>query len=247
MSSLGENLKNIRSRAGLTQKDVESALGLRELSLKDYETERLKLPAGMALKLAQLYKVSVDELLGAEPVAPVVNEQSRSLSSVGSLFSRSEISLLYMDPVIRAYLEGYRDQLLDHSPFELLTRQFTAAQRKKLAEELLRSLASLMGVDARITREEIDFLHELIQVFGLGEKAKGIVKTASARHLPDPALFRDRAEAKHFLLWLMFFVAKSDGAINEDELKFIEKCAETLKVSRSNFLYIEGFFKKEKY
>ena len=245
MSQIGQNLKSARARAGFTQKDVEAKLGLRELSLKDYETERLKLPAAMALRLAELYRVSVDQLLGTEEAKGVSAPQAASLARVGSLFSQPEAQLLLLDPVIRAYLEGHQEKLMDHSVFELITLRFSDRQKKAFTGELLKTLVSLMGVDNKITREELSFIHGLIDSFGLDEKAKAITKVANVRYAPELEVFHDRPEAKHFLLWLMFFTAQSDGKINYEETAYTEECAEILKVSRSSYLFIKKFFVKE--
>lgn len=247
MSSLGEKLKAARVRAGLTQKDVEAKLGLRDLALKDYETERLKLPAPMALKFAELYGVSTDELLGTPGAEPKPAPQAVTLGRVSSLFSRQEVSLLFMDPVIRAYLEEHPEKIFDHSVFDLLTGEYSAREKKRFATELLRTLASLMGVDKRISPEESQFLRELIQSFGLEESAKGIVKMNTTRYLPEAAVFQGKPPAKHLLLWLLFLIAKSDNQINPEEVRYIEECAEHLKVNRSNYLEIKKFFVKEKY
>jgi transcriptional regulator with XRE-family HTH domain len=247
MPFLGERLKAARTRAGFTQKDVEARLGLRELSLKDYETERLKFPAHMALKFAELYGVTVDELLGTEGAEPKPGPQAVSLGRVSSLFTRQETSLLFMDPVIRAFLEEHQDKIFDHSVFDLLTLHYSARDKRRLATELLRSLASLMGVDRKVTAEESQFLRELIRSFGLEESAKGIVKMNAVRYAPDADFFQGKPEAKHLLIWLLFLIAKSDNLINVEEVQYIEECAERLKVNRSNLLHIKKFFVKEKF
>jgi transcriptional regulator with XRE-family HTH domain len=247
MPGLPQRLKDVRTRAGFTQKDVEARLGLRELAMKDFETGRLKLPASMALSLAKLYGVTVDELMGEAPRREASVSQVVKLSQLDALFSLSDFSLLFMDPVIRAYLEEYRDQILDHSLFDLLSRTLTPRQKYSLAIEMLRVLASLMGVDDKITKEELDFLHRLIRHFGLEQKSKVILKSAGQRYQPSFEHFQNRAEARHFLLWLLFFIAKSDGDIGPLEMKFIEECAESLRIHRSAFLFVKKFFVKEKF
>lgn len=245
MSSLGQNLKLARSRAGFTQKEVESKLGLRSLSLKDYETERIKLPASLGITLAKLYGVTIDVLLGNKAPS-AVNLQELKLAEIGQFFSPSEASLLYMDPVIRAYLEDYRDELLDRSTFDLLTSSLSVRQRLLVAAEILHVLASLMGVDEKITDQELHFLRRLIAHFGFDAKAKSILKSAATKVLPSSGLVDQKVEIRHFILWLLFFIAKSDGEINNKELDFIELCAETMRINRSNFLYVQKFFVKEK-
>lgn len=246
MSLIGENLKKYRMKAGFTQKEVEARLELRELMMKDLETERLKLPAELAISLSALYKVSLDELLTNKTLSKD-SEQMNVLSQLKLLFKKSEIDLLFMDPVIRAHLEEYQDQVLDLSLFDLISIDLTEKQKKDFSSEILKTLGSLMGVDGKVTRDELDFLNNLISSFGLDEKAKSITKTITNLHTPSVVHFHNRPAAKHFLIWLMFYMSKSDGNVSHQELAFIETCAETLKVNRSNFVFIKKFFNKEKY
>ncbi|RYZ94325.1 MAG: XRE family transcriptional regulator [Proteobacteria bacterium] len=247
MPSLGERLKAARTAAGFTQKDVEARLGLRDLSLKDYETERIKLPAQVALKFAELYGITVDELLGTAGPRPKEGPQSARLAEVSGLFSRGDVGLLFLDPVIRAHLEEHSAKIFDHSIFELLSLSLNAKAKRALGTEILRSLSSLMGVDQRITPEENEFLRQIIRHLDCGDAAKGIIKYTSVRYRPEEEVFRGHPEQKHLLLWLLFLIAKSDGGVNADEILYIEECAEALKVNRSNYLFIKKFFVKEKY
>ncbi len=247
MSKIGQNLKAARARAGFTQKEVEAKLGLRELTLKDYETGRIKLPAAVALTLAEHYRTTVGELLGEDAPSQGSARQEIKLAQLAGFFSASEMNLLFMDPVIRAYLEDFREKLLDHSIFDLLCDKLTEKQKTSLALEILKVLTSLMGVDEKITREELEFLRRLTLHFGLEEKSKAIMKMASQRYLPHYASFEAGPGARHFLLWLLFFIAKSDGAITAPEFAFIEECADSLRINRSNFLFVKKFFVKEKF
>ncbi len=246
MLEIGENLKKHRMKAGFTQKEVESRLGWRDLMMKDLETERLKLPAEYAIKLASLYKISLDELL-TNKNQNHGSEQSQTLNQVKSLFQKSDIDLIFLDPVIRAHLEEYQDQILDKSIFELVTIDLTERQKKEFSSEVLKGLGSLMGIDGKVSKDELSFLNSLIINLKLDDKTKVITKTISNHHLPNIAYFHHRPAAKHFMIWLMFYMSKSDGSITHQELEFIEQSAEALKVNRTNFLFIKKFFIKEKY
>lgn len=245
--SIGQRLKHFRSQAGLTQKEVEAQLGLRDLAMKDYETERLKLPAEMASRLAALYLISVDELLGED--APVdSNHQKRNLQALNSLFHPSRLSSVYLDPVIRAYLENYREEIMHHPPLELLTRELSVKQKRDFTVDLLKTLASLMGIDEKVTPEELAFFHSLITELGLDDKSRSISRTITqAFHPKDSNLPKSAPHLKHFLIWTMFFLAQSDGEIQTEEIRYIEECADQLKINRSNYLYIKKFFVKERY
>jgi uncharacterized tellurite resistance protein B-like protein len=51
-------------------------------------------------------------------------------------------------------------------------------------------------------------------------------------------------EIRHFVIWLLFFFAHADESLSHQEITYIEKCAECLKVNKSNFLYIKKKFVK---
>ena len=57
------NLQTLRKQSGMKQKDVAAALGVSRVALWYYETGGRKLTLDMAVKVAGVYGVSVDELL----------------------------------------------------------------------------------------------------------------------------------------------------------------------------------------
>ncbi len=243
MSEIGQNLKHARTQAGFTQKEVEAKLGLRELSMKDYETGRIKLPAEMAKTFADLFNVSVSVLLTGDDKSQGNSGQARNLGQLGLLFHRGDLGSLYLDPVIRAGIEEHSDKALTHSIFELLTIDFTEPQKIKLMTEILKTLGSLMAVDDKISEEELSFLKGLINDMGLEPQGKSITRAITNQHLPQTEAFRHSSGLKHFLLWMMFLLSKSDGKITHQEVSFIENCAEILKVNRTNFMTIKNYFK----
>jgi transcriptional regulator with XRE-family HTH domain len=245
MPIIGENLKKARVKSGLTQREVEKKLGLRELSLKDYETERLKLPVETAMKFSRLYHVSLDELVTGESVQTENDFQTKKLHELSSLFKRSDTELMFLDPVIRSYLEEFQDKLLEDSFFNIMTINFTEKDRKEFGREILLTLGSLMGADQKVTDEELAFVQELVQRLGLEDKAGTIKKSFVLKHRPILAHFKQQPSAKHFLIWLLFLLARSDGDISPDEVTYIEDCSETIKVNRTQFLWIKKFFIRE--
>lgn len=241
MNQIGQNLKQARTQAGLTQKEVEAQLGLRDLAMKDYETGRLKLPIEMAAKFADLYKVDLNSLTSTE--SHKNPDQSRELGFVGQLLHRGDVGFIFMDPVIRAQLEQDTDKIFDNSIFDLLTLELTAKQKKTVATDMLKSFGSLMGADKKISESEMIFFNDLTRDLSLDENMKAISRSFTTKHLPDLKHFGQNTALRHFTIWLMYFLAKSDGKICHEEVAYIEECAEILKVNRSNYLTIKGFFK----
>jgi len=61
---LGRRLAQLRQEAGLTQHAVAAHLGIAQQTLAHYEVGRLRLPVALVPKLATLFAVSTDVLLG---------------------------------------------------------------------------------------------------------------------------------------------------------------------------------------
>ncbi len=245
MSIISENLKRARLKSGLTQREVEKALELRDLAMKDYETGRLKLPVEMAVKFAELFRVGLDELINGEREERKDEAQKQKLRDLNSLFIRNDTELMYLDPVIRSFLEEFQDKLLEESFFNIMTINFTEKERKDFGREILLCLGSLVGADHKITDDELHFVQELILKFGLEDKAGTIKKSFVLKHKPSLPSFKQQPSAKHFLIWLLFLLARSDGKVGPEEEKYIEECAEAIKVNRTHFIWIKKFFIRE--
>lgn len=238
------SLKSCREKAGLTQKEVETLLGLRDLMMRDYEIGRLKLPVQVAMRLSELYQVSLDELLSSSYYQSK-SEQLKVLNNFTALFLGNGFGVMYMDPIIRGFLEGRAEQLFSHSLFELLCEDLGQRHKKELALEISKMLFSLASVDGKISDEEIACVRYLLNGFELQSKYKEISVLVREPYLPqmdDKGL--TRIEMRHFIIWLLFFFACADRTLNEREIGYIEKCAEHLKVNRTNFLFIKEKFTK---
>jgi transcriptional regulator with XRE-family HTH domain len=66
---LGRRLAQLRQDAGLTQQAVADHLGIAQQTLAHYEVGRLRLPVALVPKLAALFDVPTDVLLGVTTVA----------------------------------------------------------------------------------------------------------------------------------------------------------------------------------
>ncbi len=61
--TLGERLARIRKERGLTQKDIADRTGLTQVLVSDYERDRIRLTAEMAVRFVEAMGVSTEELL----------------------------------------------------------------------------------------------------------------------------------------------------------------------------------------
>lgn len=66
---LGRRLAQLRQEAGLTQQAVADHLGIAQQTLAHYEVGRLRLPVVLVPKLANLFDVPTDVLLGVSTAA----------------------------------------------------------------------------------------------------------------------------------------------------------------------------------
>jgi transcriptional regulator with XRE-family HTH domain len=61
--TLGQRLARVRKERGYTQVDLAKKVGIIQSLVSDYETDRLRLTAEMAVRFALALSVSTDELL----------------------------------------------------------------------------------------------------------------------------------------------------------------------------------------
>ncbi len=238
---IGENLKKCRELSGLTQKEVETSLGLRSLTVRDYESERIKLPASAAIRLAELYKVSLEQLLGATGLTQ--SDTKPSLGNFASLFETSSFGMVLFDPVLRAHFEGFQDKAYDFSMFDLITWKQSKEDKKAFVQEVCKYIFSLAGRDRRFTQEESLCIRSLLRLFRLSGRYDELSKFAANKYLPVHfhPVFESKA-AVHFAIWLLFIFATCDHELSYQEIKYIEDVAENLRMNKSNYKAIKCKF-----
>lgn len=62
--TIGENIRNIRKRMALTQKEVAEKIGITRVLFSDYERGRVHVYGDMIARIAIALNVSADEILG---------------------------------------------------------------------------------------------------------------------------------------------------------------------------------------
>lgn len=76
------NLKNLRERKKYTQVKMADLLGLSRSTYINYEKGNSEPPASVLLKIAQYHKVSVDDLLTKDLVAPLFNQKISQVDNI---------------------------------------------------------------------------------------------------------------------------------------------------------------------
>ncbi|MEE0400293.1 MAG: helix-turn-helix transcriptional regulator [Christensenellales bacterium] len=66
MMNLGENFKNIRKQCGLSQQEVADKLQIKQSSVSDWENDVSRPDYEKLIALAELYDVTLYELLGID-------------------------------------------------------------------------------------------------------------------------------------------------------------------------------------
>lgn len=87
---LGVKIKEFRTARQWTQKDLAEKLGLAKSTVSLYETNRREPETEILVKMANLFQVSVDELLGNDP--PGKEPKVVLYGSDGKLVDISELS-----------------------------------------------------------------------------------------------------------------------------------------------------------
>ena len=67
MVNFGNTLKELRQKAGMTQKDLASKVGVTKSVISYYELSERSPSPEMLMKLAAVFHVSTDYLLGIQP------------------------------------------------------------------------------------------------------------------------------------------------------------------------------------
>ena len=70
------NLKDIRTKHGVSQKTVADALGCSTTVYSRYETGSRQPPLETLIALADFYRMSLDELVGRTPIKVVVKHET---------------------------------------------------------------------------------------------------------------------------------------------------------------------------
>jgi len=240
------NLVRLRKAAGLSQRQVEERLELRSGTLYDIEKGRLKLPFVLAAQLVERYHSDLSELLSEsgnpEPVALVESVES-PLISLGIISGASHplSSAIAADPVIIA--EIGLGQLGQKPLMELLLGRLTEVQQRHFVLDIYRYINSLISADGIIHATELRLRDTLIA------QAQVVLtpadKQSIARALKKPFLGKSMAKSlprdayRHFLIWTLHLISRSDGKVHYLARNYIAQVAEHIELPVSAFRFIE--------
>lgn len=98
----GERIKYLREKNGLTQKDVATKLGVESAAISKYELDMREPNIEAIKKLATLFNVSIDYLLGRTPDV-FVNEADRDILDISILQKKYDHFKKRLDKVKDSY------------------------------------------------------------------------------------------------------------------------------------------------
>ena len=81
MNDFGENLRELRSSAGLTQKELANKLEISPSAVGMYEHGRRKPDYEMLIKVSRLFSVSIDSLVGNTDVSNEATDIIKEMQS----------------------------------------------------------------------------------------------------------------------------------------------------------------------
>jgi len=105
-AEIGKNLRSIRKRRGLTQKELGEKIGLTREAIASYEAGRSHLTDITLLDMVAVLRVSIDEILGLKRQAseiPITRRWAKRMAIIESLPEPVKKHILRtLDDVIKA-------------------------------------------------------------------------------------------------------------------------------------------------
>ncbi|MCY3669395.1 MAG: helix-turn-helix domain-containing protein [Gemmatimonadetes bacterium] len=171
--SLGHNLKELRQKQSLNQKDLSDRSGVSQATISRIETGRVRQPGSSALKnLADALGVSTDSLMDDKArLARVHKDRLHQIAETLNAFVVHENGLLLFISQTLADSLGYRgEELLAKDSIELLF----APQSRPTARHMVAS-GSSNAYEALMVRSDDSFLPVEITNVNISKKARLVI------------------------------------------------------------------------
>lgn len=251
---IGNAIKTMRKKSGYTQKQVAEKLNLGFSTINGYESGRIRLHSDLAIKLAKLYKCSLNELfeINEQPskeCKKVFLERFSPLFFAG-FFGKNTYTIynsIMSDPVIMSELK-LNEVFERHSPLTKITENLTQKQKHHFLVESLKYINSLINIDNNIAEEETLFRSYIENhlPYPLSQEEKDSIQRALQKEYfgKNVDIYFTTPAIKRFLIWNLVWIANADCYYTPREAKYIEKVAIHLGLRQKDFKYIEKNFLK---
>ncbi len=234
-----DGLRYWRKLNGLTQKEVEAVLGLRALSIHDYEKGRLKLPMDVAIQLARLYQTDLNQLVNFEAEKKNLSVPFQLLGLQNNQMDHFS-KLVFADPIMLG-ISGRVEQDFGENCFLKILDMIPKRNHEEFFVELLCYLNSLIAADKKILNKELSFCSEILKGFSFkvsGPQRKAIQDALEQQYFgQNLEVFKQRT-VKHFFIWLLILAAVVDGKLDYREMDYIKKVASHIRLPVKNQKFI---------
>ena len=186
--SLGRNLKELRQKQSLNQKDLSDRSGVSQATISRIETGRVRQLGSSALKnLADALGVSTDSLMDdTAHLARVHKDRLHQIAEALNAFVIHENGLLLFISQTLADLLGYRgEELLAKDGIELLF----APQSRPTARHMVAS-GSFNAYETLMVRSDGSFLPVEITNANISEKERLVIARDNTAHCCQQGAFR---------------------------------------------------------
>ena len=116
-------IKELRSEKGVTQKELAKIIGTTQATISDWEVEKVEPSIYWLSKLATVFDVSVDYLIGREDDFGVIHSENKETEQNSEL----ERKIL---AVVREYPKGYEEEALRSVQNGLILAEHKASENQ---------------------------------------------------------------------------------------------------------------------
>lgn len=107
--TIGENIKKYREKKGLTQKELGAALGLAEITIRQYESNKREPKYEILFSIADALNVSIDDLMNIDTGKRIKEERVKAKLTQEKLAQSAEISVF----TLQKYESGDRNPKIE--------------------------------------------------------------------------------------------------------------------------------------
>lgn len=112
MTSVGENIKNIRKKNNITQEELAEKLNVTRQAVSNWENGKSEPDIETLTKIAQIFDISIDELVDGKPKNILKNIPKNKLTISIIFIAFSVISFIAFEiisPIMKDYVYKYYD------------------------------------------------------------------------------------------------------------------------------------------
>lgn len=105
------NFKTYRTKSGMTQEEVALAIGIPKKTYQNYEYEVREADSDILCALADLYGITLDELVGREETAPHIQSKDEKLEEISRLYgAMNDVGREALMAVAEVFAEKFRKE-----------------------------------------------------------------------------------------------------------------------------------------